>query len=49
MHLIDQFLRERGKGNTDAYQSFVDDLKEKVRALPTEGDAERRSGRKGDE
>ena len=39
MQLIDEFLRERGKGNTDACQSVVNRLREKVRALPTAGDA----------
>jgi Ser/Thr protein kinase RdoA (MazF antagonist) len=39
MQLIDQFLHERGKSSTDAYQSFVDDLKKKICALPTKGDA----------
>jgi Ser/Thr protein kinase RdoA (MazF antagonist) len=39
MQLIDEFLRERGKGNTDAYQSVVNCLREKIRALPTAGNA----------
>ena len=36
MDLMDQFLRERGKGNVDSFRSMVADLAAQVTAVPRE-------------